>query len=150
MLKNHRELITVAIFFIFLFLPVCVSGSVNVRIGGAYDYPDPPVLLYPVSEKVVLTGEDFLEFRWDIRDITDTRYYDFRLYKGYDTYQKNLILKEQIPNDTFSFKVESAVFENNQVYTWTLKRINLAGQKSDLVYNSFKVIKENAEKNKVQ
>jgi hypothetical protein len=58
-------------------------------------------------------------------------------------YASNMILKQQLPNGVFSFKVEASVFEDNQVYTWSLKRANNAGQKSEASFNSFKVIKQN-------
>ncbi len=140
-MKNHRKFIIAAMFASLILLPVFANGGAGRSGEGTYDFPPEPELRYPISDKVVLTGKDFLEFRWDTSYGIDTRSYDFRLYKGYDMYQNNFIMKQSVPFDESSFKVDSSVFENGQVYTWSLKIISLAGKKSDVSFNSFVVIK---------
>jgi hypothetical protein len=103
--------------------------------------PAPPELIHPIGDVVDLRGKDSLEFKWLLRDLIVTAYSDFRIYKTRTTYGKNLLLKERIPSNAVSLRVKADTFENNQVYTWVLKVVSRGGQKSDPVYNSFKVIK---------
>jgi hypothetical protein len=103
--------------------------------------PPAPRLLNPILEKVVLSGKVNLDFEWEISNIVAIDHCEFKLYKGYDMYAANLILKEKIPSPQAAIKISSGLFENNQVYTWSVKQVNLAGQKSDPSFCSFKVIK---------
>lgn len=102
-----------------------------------------PRLIYPASDKVILGGEDFLEFKWITRDLFDADYYDFRLYKGYDMLAGNLIFKERIPASDSTIQIKSSLFENGQVYTLSLRVVVTGGQKSDRSFVSFKIIKNN-------
>ena len=101
-----------------------------------------PTLLYPTTDDIVLAGRDYLEFKWIRNHFVETDYFDFRLYKGYNTTEPNLILKEKIPSDTYPIKVPSALFESNQVYTWVLVQVFISGEKSDRSFSSFKIIKK--------
>ncbi|MDD5431588.1 MAG: hypothetical protein PHO70_01160 [Candidatus Omnitrophica bacterium] len=129
-----------------LFLAVCfLSLTTFVYAGrgdGIFYNPPQPRLVAPYPEKVDLSGKDYLEFKWIIIDSYTIRNCEFRLYKGYEMYEKNLILKQNIDSDTSSFKVESKVFEEGEVYTWSLKAVSYGGQKSDKSFDSFTVIKK--------
>jgi len=70
------------------------------------------------------------------------RKFIFKIYKGYKMYLANLIYKEDLPPDASSVKIKSDLFEDGQVYTWSLIQISYSGYKSDRSFNSFKVIKE--------
>ena len=134
--------VTITLFFIFLLLsPLSAAGRAQGRILDIFNPPFEPTLLYPIGEEVNLCGKDFLEFKWDARDFVRTRYYDFRLYKGYLAIAQNLIAKEHLLSFASSFKIKSDLFKDNQVYTWVLRRVSLEGEKSEASFNSFKVIK---------
>lgn len=138
MVKYLLKIYWVIIFCLVLILPAFGRG---LGIGRVLDYPAEPRLLYPISDRVILTGKDFLEFKWRISAYINIDYYDFRLYKGYDTYAANLIFKQRLPFSEFSLKIKAELFENNQVYTWTLRQVTHAGEKSNPAFNSFRVIK---------
>jgi len=138
--KPFLKILTVAIFVSTLASVVFARGP-GISTDFYRNLP-PPRLKYPITDQAVLTGKDFLEFQWGSNDLSGIDHYDFRLYKGYNTYADNLMLKKELSSDTGSIKIEAALFENNQVYTWTLRQIFLSGAKSDLSFNSFRVIKE--------
>lgn len=119
------------------------NGFLDRDIGRLFDYPPAPRLIYPISDKVNLSGKESLEFKWDVYGgYINTAYFDFRLYKGYNTVAANLILKKRVDYNAYSIKVSSDLFEDNQVYTWTLRQILNSGEKSDPSYNSFLIIKK--------
>jgi len=108
---------------------------------GAFNTCPEPRLRYPIYETAILTGDDPLEFKW-WNDVTGIRGFIFKIYKGYNMYAENLIHKEDLPSEASSVKIESDLFEDARVYTWSLVRVSFAGYKSDRSFNSFKVIKE--------
>lgn len=138
MVKYWLKICCVIIFSLLLILPAFGRG---LGTGRNLDYPPEPRLLYPISDKIILLGKDFLEFKWGISAYINIDYYDFRLYKGYQTYAANLILKQRLPSSEFSLEIKAELLENNQVYTWTLRQVTYAGEKSNPAFNSFKVIK---------
>jgi len=101
-----------------------------------------PRLLYPRIDKVDLTGKKELVFRWSPHEgsISKRKYYDFRLYRGYDTYEKNLIIKKQVPPTQYNWNLSTSYFENGKVYTWSLRQKYYTG-KSRRSWNSFTVTK---------
>lgn len=109
------------------------------------DLAPEPWLLSPISETVDLTGKDTLTFKWrpDPGPLLLRKYYDFRLYKGYQTFESTQILKKQVDPNTYSIVLDAGLFEDGQVYTWTLRQVYCDIRKSDAAYNSFKVIKNN-------
>ncbi|MDD5729827.1 MAG: hypothetical protein PHN57_01670 [Candidatus Omnitrophica bacterium] len=109
---------------------------------GNLSFAAGPDLLYPVTDKITLSGKDSLEFKWIARNLVQTRYFDFRLYKGYNTIEKNLIFKKQLNTGENTVKLASSMFEVNQVYTWTLMQVFLGGDKSEKSYSPFKIIKK--------
>jgi len=119
------------------------AGARGFELGSRsfFDNPPPARMLYPRGETASLQGKSALEFQWSDPIPVNTGGFEFRLYKGYTTTEPNLILKQNLDRDAGSFSVGADKFENGQTYTWTLKRISDDGRKSDLVYNSFTVIK---------
>jgi len=113
----------------------------DLGLGRASCCPPEPRLLYPISDTLILTGKDFVEFKW-INDFFGIDYYDFRLYRGYDTYAAGLILKQRIPQTEGFVRIKSELFINNQVYTWVLRQVSFGGKKSDSSFSSFRVIKK--------
>ncbi|MGA2775216.1 MAG: hypothetical protein ABSE81_04065 [Candidatus Omnitrophota bacterium] len=135
-IKVFKNLIIPTSLVFLMILPVLA-----VPLSKALKTPAPAQLVYPTSDIIDLRGKNYLEFKWIISSPLFIDYSDFRIYKTYTTYGKNLILKERIPSDTTSLRIKADTFQNNQVYTWVLKVVSRGGQKSDSVYNSFKVIK---------
>ncbi|MFA5356883.1 MAG: hypothetical protein WC301_05720 [Candidatus Omnitrophota bacterium] len=99
-----------------------------------------PTLLYPVTDNIVLTGKEYLEFRWIKINITETDHFDFRLYKGYDTIAPNLIFKQRFSAIEYPIRIPVSIFEAGQVYSWVLVQVYTGGEKSDRSSSSFKVI----------
>ncbi len=102
---------------------------------------DPPRMLSPIYETATITDNQPLEFKWMIEYQNNTRGYILCLYKGYNTDETSLILKEEIPQGIYSFQAKADIFQDGQTYTWTLRRIAISGQKTDSSSNSFRVIK---------
>jgi hypothetical protein len=124
-----------------------VSGDVEFGIGtggvfGMDDVPE-PTLLSPIGETVDLTGKEILEFRWSPFEgrINKRQGYDFRLYKGRRTYAQDEVYKEQVGPDAYHVVLRADMFEDGQVYTWTLRQLYF-DNKSDAAYNSFMVVKK--------
>ena len=141
-MRKRLKLLMVTVFILTSASMAFARGNDNIARRGLFSYLAPPRLIYPILDTVDLGGKDFLEFQWGNNDIVGIDHYDFRLYKAYNTYAANLILKQQLSADSGSIKVEAKTFEAGQVYTWVLKQITLGGNKSDPSSNSFKVIKK--------
>ena len=109
---------------------------------GADLYVPQPRLISPVTEVVNLAGQDKLIFKWStVEGNTFKRsYYDFRLYKGYDMLESTLILKKQVPPLQGELTLDASIFENCQIYTWSLRQKYISA-KSEKSWQSFKVIK---------
>jgi hypothetical protein len=130
---------------VFFVLSVAVSAFASdielIRAINPFDTPPEPQLMEPGSDKVILTGKDFLEFRWR-NSFVNIDHFIFKIYKGYNTYARDLIYKQSVPSNVSAFKIKSDLFENSQVYTWSLIQVSLSGRKSDKSVSSFKVIKK--------
>ena len=109
---------------------------------NTFNDPAPPRLRYPINETAVLATEAALEFSW-WNDLLDTRGFILKVYKGYNMYGDNLILKEELPQDVSRYSADSGLFDDGQVYTWSLLRVTGAGYKSERSFNSFKVVRKN-------
>ena len=103
-----------------------------------------PRLIAPITQKVILTGKDNLEFRWSPHegDQTKRECYDFRLYDGYYMLSSKLMLNKQIPANEFGLVLKSDMFRHNHVYTWSLRQVYTGSIKSRRSYSSFRVIKK--------
>jgi hypothetical protein len=130
---------------VFLIFPLVLSLFVNrvdaFRSENAMDRPSPPRLRYPITASIDLKGKDYLEFQW-WDSFGWVAGYEFRLFRGYNMYAQDQIMKEKLPARTTSLKVKADVFEEGQVYTWALTKVALGGWKSDKSYESFQVIKK--------
>lgn len=130
---------------IFLVLPLSVQSIKYAKASETNDDLAPePWLLEPVLEAVDLTGKDTLAFKWrpDPGPLLYRKCYDFRLYKGYQTYESTQILKKRVDPNVYSVVLDASLFEDGQVYTWTLRQVYCDIRKSDAAYNSFTVIKK--------
>ncbi|MCX5711258.1 MAG: hypothetical protein NT060_04835 [Candidatus Omnitrophica bacterium] len=127
-----------------ILLIVCLAVSAVYAMGfkrGFMDSIPAPQLISPVSETADITGKDYLDFKWIVIGLMDIDYCDFKIYKGYNAYGDNLILKEQVFTPDRDFRVKADTFEDGQVYTWVLKEVSYSGLKGDTAYNSFRIIK---------
>jgi len=133
-------LLCFALLFIYLaFISFSYAGPFG---RGNLDFISGPTLLSPTTKDIDLSGKVALEFRWEEANTYKTDYLDFRLYKGYDTYASNLILKQRFPVSEYPIKVPASVFEIGQVYTWVIVQVFIGGSKSDKSSSSFKIIKK--------
>ena len=110
--------------------------------SGAFNYVPEPRLKFPIYDSVELVRNQPLEFQW-WNDYRDIRGFTIKIYKGYNMVASSLIYKEELPADASTVKVSSELFNDGQVYTWSLIQISTAGYKSDKSFNSFKVIRIN-------
>ena len=99
----------------FLFYPLAFAG----RKAGTMPAPE---LISP-SDATDLTGKKELEFRWGMGTGGAFDQYDFRLYKGTQTYENGLMLKKELPRDIHSLLLDAAQFEPGQNYVWSLRYI---------------------------
>ena len=120
----------------------CSAGVVGfVTNSGVYNNVPEPRLRYPIYDTVILTKDQPLEFKW-WNEFTDTSGFILKIYEGFNMYADNLRLKKDLSAQASSFSVESGMFQDGQVYTWSLMRILFSGFKSAKSFNSFKVIKK--------
>jgi len=133
-----KKVLVSVLFMIFIAISTVYAMSFR---KGFMDSVPPPQLISPISETADITGKDYLNFEWIVIGLMDIDYCDFRIYKGYDTYGNDLILKEQVFTPNRDYRVKADIFEDGQVYTWVLKQVSYSGFKSDEVFNSFRIIK---------
>ncbi|MDO8662700.1 MAG: hypothetical protein Q7K98_05725 [Candidatus Omnitrophota bacterium] len=103
--------------------------------------PPEPRLLYPIYDTAILFGNNPLEFRW-FNTYIGTDHFIFKIYRGYSMYESALIYKQNISPGESSIKIKADLFDDSQIYTWSLIRVAFGGEKSDKSFNSFKVIKK--------
>lgn len=132
---------SVLAFILLLFLfSTLAHAATSLRDMGPAECIPQPRLVYPYTQEVDLTGKECLEFKWNTAILAD--YFDFKIYKGYNETAANLIFKQRIPSGTSVFSIKSDLFQDGQVYTWSLRTIKVGMGKSDRSYVSFKVIKK--------
>jgi hypothetical protein len=126
---------------LFLFCSVPASDSFIIGSEGPYGHIPQPILKEPVSDKVDLNGKRELLFRWSSHegDISQRKWYDFRLYEGYQMVESNLILQQNVLPNKYEITVNSDIFKLNQVYTWSVRQTYRVG-KSQRSTSSFTVI----------
>ncbi|MFA5089979.1 MAG: hypothetical protein WC510_02945 [Candidatus Omnitrophota bacterium] len=110
--------------------------------GSGLSLPPEPRLIHPVSEEAVLTGKGSLEFKWSIVNLVEADHCEFRLYKGYNMYASNLIFKQALPAKIPFIEINSGIFEDGQVYTWSVREVSFWGRKSERAFCSFRVVKK--------
>lgn len=133
-----KKALVISLSFILLF--ACLAPASNARFGFENE-PPAPRLLHPIYDTVTLTGNSPLEFRW-FNDYAGTDHFIFKLYKGYNVSGPNLIYEQNIPSGESARKIETDLFKDGQIYTWSLVRVGFDGKKSDKSFNSFKVIRK--------
>jgi hypothetical protein len=103
-----------------------------------------PRLVYPNSDEVELKKNASLRFEWSPfeGDRFGRRYYDLRLYRGYQPVESALVLAEQVDAGVYTFEVQSEAFEDQEVYTWTLRQVYDGLRKSDRQQQSFKIVRK--------
>ncbi|MDD5116593.1 MAG: hypothetical protein PHW98_05980 [Candidatus Omnitrophica bacterium] len=139
---RYRKIAAISFFLLLSFPFICFAGAAGFTLdSGAFNSVPEPRLRYPINESAVLTRDEPLEFKW-WNDVTGIQGFVLKIYKGYDMYGANLIYKKDLPADSSSLEGDQGLFEDGQVYTWSLVRVSFAGYKSDRSFNSFKVIKE--------
>ncbi len=135
----NRLLSIVLVILVILVELVVVTKTCFAR-ADIFFYPDPPRLLYPINDKVDITGKNNLEFKW-WNDQINTDHFEFRLYKGANMYEDGLLIKQSLPLSAGKFPVSADIFNDGQTYTWSLIRVDLSGKKSDRNFNTFVVTK---------
>ncbi|MFQ5952502.1 MAG: hypothetical protein ACE5JK_03750 [Candidatus Omnitrophota bacterium] len=113
------------------------------RLRGRADPVPAPRLLAPLTEEVALSGKDKLEFRWSPHEGSriERKYYDFRLYKGYNMVESTLVFKKRVPAGKYKIYLDLGLFEPGQIYTWSLRQVYRIGGKSRRSFHSFRAIK---------
>lgn len=133
---------TVCFLTIALFLSI--SDAVAFGFNRRIDYNVPkPVLLSPIGDEQDISGKSSLEFRWSPHEgrSLGRKYYELKLYKGYEMLEKTLISKQRIKAGESMINMDAAQFKNGEIYTWSLRQVLNDGQKSDRAFASFRVIK---------
>lgn len=140
-MKNSRIAALAAVLVLSLRL-AGFAGTVTFSAGDVgYNSVPEPRLRRPIYDTVILAGGQPLEFKW-WNNYVGVRGFIFRIYKGYNMYAGQLIHKEDLPAEAVFVRINQELFENGQVYTWSLVQVSNAGYKSDKSFNSFKVIKK--------
>ena len=106
----------------------------------------PPRLIAPSGDVVDLTGKGSLEFKWGPHEGDQVKrdHYDFRLYRGYHMYESARIMKMRLPPRQWSLVLESGLFEDGGIYTWSLRQVYSGSTKSRRSFESFRVINKGA------
>ena len=127
--------------FVLIFASATSSNSSSFERDIFSENIPQPILKEPVTDKVDLSGKKELVFRWSPHegDISQRRYYDFRLYQGYQMIEANLILQNNVSPNQRQFAVNADIFKLNQIYTWSLRQKYRSG-KSQRSTSSFTVI----------
>lgn len=125
-------------------LPGVSDGRGMIGVRGPADYAPQVRLISPVGATIDTTGSGGVLFKWSWieGDRLERRYYDFRIYKGYDMLESTLIFKAQIPPDTDSVFIKADVFKESGVYTWSVRQRYYGLAKSRRSYASFSIIKK--------
>lgn len=138
--KNIEQPVTALLFLVVVLTSFGLSAYGN-RFS-LFDNIKEPTLLYPITEDIDLTGKDALEFRWIQTPGMFVYYAEFKLYNGANNYGSDLIYKEKIQPGNYPFKVSANYFEQGKTYSWTLKLVLTNGNRTDIAYSTFKVIKK--------
>ncbi|MGB2599206.1 MAG: hypothetical protein WBB86_00250 [Candidatus Omnitrophota bacterium] len=138
----------IILILILAFITTSAYSQVNIsgrRYGGRRDFAPEPRLLSPVEELVSLKRQTELTFKWSPHETllsgSARKYYDFRLYRGYELVKSALIFKEKVPGNKHSISLNSELFKDKETYTWSVRQVYRDGGKSRRSVSSFKVIK---------
>jgi hypothetical protein len=121
-----------------VFAGLLISSSAEARkFMGTTSRAAGPDLLGPCTDNAKLNGKIALQFHWWPSRFGSVYYTDFKLYRGYDTTDQNLILKERIRGGSAQVSVPKEKFQAGETYTWMINEVTLAGRKSDRSFCSF-------------
>jgi hypothetical protein len=125
-----NRMIIIVLICLFLFSGVSVSSAYMPGRDVFSNHIPQPVLKEPITDKVDLSGRSELIFRWSPHEgnISQRKHYDFRLYKGYQMIESNLILQDNVSPNKHQIAVSADTFKVNQVYTWSLRQTYRAGK----------------------
>jgi hypothetical protein len=137
-MKTKTKYLAVIV-FVSLFVTPIVATNIALCGSNTSDMTTMPRLAYPVNPEVTITG-GYLEFKW-WRAAGGIRSYDFTLYKGGGPFG-SIIVQKTLPFNASSIQVDAKLFDDNQVYTWTLRQVSDSGQRSDQSFNTFRVSKQ--------
>ena len=121
---------------ILLFVMNLLAVSVALAGGRRLNEMPAPRLMEP-DDIVEMEGKTGLEFRWGNEAGGSFDHYDFRLYKGTETYEKNLILQKNIPVGQTSLTLDASAFKVGETYAWSLRY--MGSRKSMSSYSIFKI-----------
>ena len=116
------------------------DANMHVRNSFSDNIPQPR-LIEPVKDKIDLSGAGELVFKWSPHEgnIAQRRYYDFRLYEGYQLVESNLIFQKDVSYNQHQITLNADAFKLNQTYTWSLRQ-NYRSGKSRRSTSSFTII----------
>ena len=122
---------TVFVVFVlsFLMLPLVFAG------GRKMGELPAPRLVAP--GEIVELSEKGIEFRWTSQGGGNFDHYDFRLYRGTQTYEKNLVLQKDVPTRSTSVTIDTTNFAAGETYAWSLR--SKGARKSLSSFSIFKV-----------
>jgi hypothetical protein len=123
-------------------LVVMTFADANMHARNAFSSNIPqPRLIEPVKDKIDLSGVGELVFKWSPHEgnIAQRRYYDFRLYEGYQLVESDLIFQKDVPYNEHQIILSTDMFKLNQAYTWSLRQ-NYRSGKSRRSTSSFIII----------
>ncbi len=127
---------------ILLFISVSFAGMNAFSEDLFGGFIPPPRLLEPRGETADIAGKKELIFKWSPHegDILQRKYYDFRLYEGYQALGPYRILKKEVLPNKHQIGVKTSLFKVGAIYTWTLRQKYRSSGKSRRSTNSFKII----------
>ena len=131
------------IILVLLSVVVLVSGNACAFVSDELlGYVPQPRLQEPRGEHVDLTDKNELTFSWGKHVATGGlgKYYDFRLYKGTEMVVSKLIFKKRVPGNRYELSVPSTLFDDNGVYTLSLKLCYRTRGKSCRSLKTFQVV----------
>ena len=140
-----RKIMLLAAAAVILSSAVSYGRMAGGSIGSLEGNVPRPRLIHPVGESVELEGKKAVKFRWGLHRGVGLgggrRYFEFRLYEGYDLAEQGLVFKRDLYGDRGSLKVDAGLFEAGRTYTWSLRQCYKGRGKSDRSTHSFKIIK---------
>ena len=114
---------------------VCLLSSAFA--GGRKSGEMPAPRLLAPGDIVEMGDRKQLEFRWGSESGGNFDHYDFRLYRGTQTYEQYLILQKDVPAGTTSLLLDSSQFKVGETYAWSLRY--MGARRSLSSYSIFKV-----------
>ena len=120
-----------------LILMMLLSVSSVSFAGGRKPGEMPAPRLLAPNDIVEMGDKKQLEFRWGTEAGGSFDHYDFRLYKGTQTYEKYLVLQKDVPAGTTSILLNATQFQAGETYSWSLRFMGT--HKSVSSYSIFKI-----------